>query len=148
MDSGKGNVYECRAKGIFRKEKLKPLVGDYAQIEVIDEKEKTGTVVKILQRKNQLIRPMIGSRMELYRAQAPRAMRIQPITRPPEEKSHSPPRITNRIRPNGAWISSTIKLTGTGAVIPCQLRIKKISANRLKIARTTERSVIGHYRKK
>ncbi len=40
VDTGNGAVYECRAKGIFRKEKLKPLVGDYAQIEVIDEKKK------------------------------------------------------------------------------------------------------------
>ena len=35
-----GAVYECRAKGIFRKEKLKPLVGEYAQIVVIDLKKK------------------------------------------------------------------------------------------------------------
>ena len=61
VDTGNGAVYECRAKGIFRKEKLKPLVGDYAQIEVIDEKEKTGNVVKILQRKNQLIRPAVAN---------------------------------------------------------------------------------------
>ena len=27
-------TYECKAKGIFRKEKLKPLVGDYVEIEV------------------------------------------------------------------------------------------------------------------
>ena len=40
VDSGKGEAYECRAKGIFRKEKLKPLVGDYVEIEVLDEKEK------------------------------------------------------------------------------------------------------------
>ena len=61
MDTGNGAVYECRAKGIFRKEKLKPLVGDYAQIEVIDEKEKTGNVVRILPRKNQLIRPAVAN---------------------------------------------------------------------------------------
>ena len=40
VDTGNGAVYECRAKGIFRKEKLKPLVGDYVEIEVLDEKEK------------------------------------------------------------------------------------------------------------
>ena len=61
VDSGKGQVYECRAKGIFRKEKLKPLVGDYAEIEVIDEKEKTGNVTAILPRKNQLIRPAVAN---------------------------------------------------------------------------------------
>ena len=33
-------VYECKAKGIFRKEKIKPLVGDNVKIEIIDENEK------------------------------------------------------------------------------------------------------------
>ena len=61
VDSGKGEAYECRAKGIFRKEKLKPLVGDYVEIEVLDEKEKTGNVVKILPRKNRLIRPAVAN---------------------------------------------------------------------------------------
>ena len=46
--SEKGEVYECRAKGIFRKEKLKPLVGDYVEVEILDPEEKTGNVVKIL----------------------------------------------------------------------------------------------------
>ena len=59
--SAEGNIYECRAKGIFRKEKLKPLVGDYGEIEIIDEKEKTGNLVKILPRKNQLIRPAVAN---------------------------------------------------------------------------------------
>ena len=59
--SAGGNIYECRAKGIFRKEKLKPLVGDYGEIEIIDEKEKTGNLVKILPRKNQLIRPAVAN---------------------------------------------------------------------------------------
>ncbi len=61
VDAGKGEAYECRAKGIFRKEKLKPLVGDYVEIEVLDEKEKTGNVIKILPRKNQLIRPAVAN---------------------------------------------------------------------------------------
>ena len=50
-------VYECKAKGIFRKEKKKPLVGDNVEIEVLDEKEKLGNLVRILPRKNELIRP-------------------------------------------------------------------------------------------
>ena len=32
-------VYECKAKGVFRKEKIKPLVGDNVEIEVLDEAE-------------------------------------------------------------------------------------------------------------
>ena len=31
-----GVIYECKAKGIFRREKIKPLVGDLVELEVID----------------------------------------------------------------------------------------------------------------
>ena len=54
-------VYECKAKGIFRKEKIKPLVGDDVLIEVIDEEEKTGNIVKVLPRKNELVRPAVAN---------------------------------------------------------------------------------------
>ena len=40
-----GNTYECRAKGIFRKDKFKPLVGDNVDITVLDEKELEGSVI-------------------------------------------------------------------------------------------------------
>lgn len=42
-----GNTYECRAKGIFRKDKFKPLVGDNVDITVLDEKELEGSVTEI-----------------------------------------------------------------------------------------------------
>ena len=45
-------IYECKAKGIFRKDKQKPLVGDNVEIEVLDEQEKEGSVTAILPRKN------------------------------------------------------------------------------------------------
>lgn len=54
-------VYECKAKGIFRKEKIKPLVGDNVKIEIIDENEKTGNITEILPRKNELIRPAVAN---------------------------------------------------------------------------------------
>ncbi|MCD8337931.1 MAG: ribosome small subunit-dependent GTPase A [Lachnospiraceae bacterium] len=57
VHTGDGTVYECRAKGIFRKEKVKPLVGDDVEISVLDEKERTGNVDRLLPRKNMLIRP-------------------------------------------------------------------------------------------
>ncbi len=55
--------YECRAKGIFRNRKEKPLVGDMAEIETVadSEKENTGNVVKILPRRNQLLRPEVSN---------------------------------------------------------------------------------------
>lgn len=54
-------LYECKAKGIFRKRKIKPLIGDNVQIDVIDEKAKTGNIVEILPRKNELIRPAVSN---------------------------------------------------------------------------------------
>lgn len=57
VDVAESGIYECKAKGIFRKEKKKPLVGDNVEIEVLDQSEMTGNLVRILPRKNQLIRP-------------------------------------------------------------------------------------------
>ena len=54
-------IYECKAKGAFRQQKLKPLVGDNVQIDIINEEEKTGNVVEILPRKNALIRPAVAN---------------------------------------------------------------------------------------
>lgn len=54
-------VYECKAKGIFRKEKLKPLVGDNVEMKVLDEEKKTGNIEEILERKNELIRPAVSN---------------------------------------------------------------------------------------
>ena len=58
VDSG---LYECKAKGVFRKEKIKPLVGDYVEIDVLDDIEKKGNIVEILERKNELIRPAVAN---------------------------------------------------------------------------------------
>lgn len=57
VDVVESGIYECKAKGIFRKENMKPLVGDEVEIEVLDEKMKVGNLVRILPRKNELIRP-------------------------------------------------------------------------------------------
>lgn len=56
-----GEIYECRAKGIFRKDNFKPLVGDNVGIDVLDEKEKEGSVTAVLPRKNSLIRPAVAN---------------------------------------------------------------------------------------
>ncbi len=54
-------VFECKAKGIFRKEKVKPLVGDNVRMDVISLEEKTGNVAEILPRENELIRPAVAN---------------------------------------------------------------------------------------
>ena len=54
-------IYECRAKGIFRKEGIKPLVGDDVEIELTHEKDMEANIVHILPRKNELRRPQISN---------------------------------------------------------------------------------------
>ncbi|MDD6482948.1 MAG: ribosome small subunit-dependent GTPase A, partial [Lachnospiraceae bacterium] len=47
-------IYECKAKGVFRKQGIKPLVGDMVEIAVIDEDKHIGNVEELLPRKNAL----------------------------------------------------------------------------------------------
>lgn len=54
-------IYECKAKGAFRKEKVKPLVGDNVEIDILDEEKKLGNIRVILERKNELIRPAVAN---------------------------------------------------------------------------------------
>ena len=54
-------VYECKAKGVFRNRKVKPLVGDRVEIQVIDETEHKGNMEEILPRTSELIRPAVAN---------------------------------------------------------------------------------------
>ncbi|MBM6830156.1 ribosome small subunit-dependent GTPase A [Anaerotignum lactatifermentans] len=54
-------VYECRARGIFRKEGIRPTVGDDVEISVLDEKNKKGSLDVIFPRRNELIRPRVAN---------------------------------------------------------------------------------------
>lgn len=56
-----GEVYACKAKGIFRKDNQKPLVGDNVEITVTHEKDKEGSLIKIFPRKNSLVRPAVAN---------------------------------------------------------------------------------------
>ncbi len=57
----KEKLYECRAKGAFRNDRIKPLVGDDVRIQVISEEDATGNIVWILPRKSSLIRPAVAN---------------------------------------------------------------------------------------
>lgn len=54
-------LFECKAKGIFRKDRQKPLIGDLVEIEVLNEKERIGNVIGLCPRKNALIRPQVAN---------------------------------------------------------------------------------------
>ncbi len=54
-------VYSCKAKGIFRNENIKPLIGDDVDISVIDSVNHEGSLDYIYPRKNELIRPSVSN---------------------------------------------------------------------------------------
>ena len=54
-------IYECKAKGVFRNQNIKPLVGDDVEIAILDEEKKKGNIERILPRKNELIRPAVAN---------------------------------------------------------------------------------------
>ena len=51
-------VFECKARGIFRKKRITPTVGDYVSIEVQGKK---GSIEEIRERKNSLVRPPVAN---------------------------------------------------------------------------------------
>ena len=61
VHDGHSRTYECRAKGIFRNQNIKPLVGDNVVFDVLDEGEQTGNIREILPRTNELIRPAVAN---------------------------------------------------------------------------------------
>ena len=54
-------IYECKAKGIFRNKKIKPLVGDNVEITVLNTDPPEGNIDRILERKSELIRPAVAN---------------------------------------------------------------------------------------
>jgi len=54
-------IYECKAKGVFRKDNRKPLVGDDVEMDVLDEENALGNIRDLLPRKSALIRPAVAN---------------------------------------------------------------------------------------
>ncbi|MFP7477688.1 ribosome small subunit-dependent GTPase A [Terribacillus saccharophilus] len=54
-----GETYQCRGRGVFRKQKITPLVGD--QVEFEAETKQEGYVLDVRPRKNELVRPPIAN---------------------------------------------------------------------------------------
>ena len=59
-----GEVFECKARGSFRKQGITPLVGDNVNISVFDNSE--NAIETILPRKNELIRPPLANLDSLF----------------------------------------------------------------------------------
>lgn len=58
---GTGKIYECKAKGVFRKDHRKPLVGDDVLMDVLDEEKALGNITQLLPRRSELIRPAVAN---------------------------------------------------------------------------------------
>ncbi len=61
VHDGREMVYQCRAKGIFRNRKVKPLVGDDVDFSILHEADQEGNINEILPRKNALPRPAVAN---------------------------------------------------------------------------------------
>lgn len=61
VDIPEYGLFECKAKGSFRNQKLKPLPGDHVVIDVLDNEKRLGNISEILERKNELIRPAVAN---------------------------------------------------------------------------------------
>ena len=59
VEAADGIVYECKARGVFRKEKITPLAGDRVEINV--ESNNKNSIDKILERRNFFKRPPIAN---------------------------------------------------------------------------------------
>lgn len=63
VDTG-GSIIECKARGIFRKKGLSPVVGDNVVISI--EKEGYAAISEILPRKNSIVRPAVANIDKLF----------------------------------------------------------------------------------
>ncbi len=54
-------VIECKARGKFRHKGLSPMIGDEVVVEDDNDHEGKGVITKILDRKNQLLRPAVAN---------------------------------------------------------------------------------------
>lgn len=55
------SVIECRARGLFRNQNIKPLVGDKVIIRLTEENKNFGYIEEILERKNEMKRPSVSN---------------------------------------------------------------------------------------
>ncbi|MDR2163081.1 MAG: ribosome small subunit-dependent GTPase A [Clostridiales Family XIII bacterium] len=58
-ESSASRVYRCRARGVLKKDGISPLVGDEAEIDILDDDD--GVVTAILPRRNSFVRPAVAN---------------------------------------------------------------------------------------
>ncbi len=61
VDVAGSGIYQCKAKGLFRRQKIKPLVGDEVRITVTHEQDMEANIEEIFPRKSELYRPAVAN---------------------------------------------------------------------------------------
>ena len=64
VEAADGNIYECKARGIFRKKKMAPCAGD--RVTIACEEDGTASIEAIAPRRNELIRPPVANIDQLF----------------------------------------------------------------------------------
>jgi len=109
-------IYECKLRGIFRKNKLTPFVGDHVNISL--DEDGTCTVEEILPRKNFLIRPPISNIDQLIIVVSvcdpvPSTLIIDKIIAAAEDKGIEPILVISKTDLQGSeWLREIYEKTG------------------------------------
>lgn len=93
-------VYECKARGVFRRNAITPLVGDH--VKLLIEENQSPVIAEILPRKNSLIRPPMANLDKLVLVAAtcdpaPSTLVIDKIIAAAEDKGISPILVISKI---------------------------------------------------
>ncbi|HZK38408.1 MAG TPA: ribosome small subunit-dependent GTPase A [Clostridia bacterium] len=56
-----GEIFECKPRGLFRKKKIVPVIGDYVKIDILDNENRKGVIEEIEARQNELTRPPVSN---------------------------------------------------------------------------------------
>lgn len=93
-------VYECKARGVFRRNAITPLVGDH--VKLLIEENQSPVIAEILPRKNSLIRPPMANLDQLVLVAAtcdpaPSTLVIDKIIATAEDKGISPILVISKI---------------------------------------------------
>ena len=93
-------VYECKARGVFRRNAITPLVGDH--VKLLIEENQSPVIAEILPRKNSFIRPPMANLDQLVLVAAtcdpaPSTLVIDKIIAAAEDKGISPILVISKI---------------------------------------------------
>ncbi len=95
-----GTLYECKARGVFRKNAVTPLVGDH--VKIVTEENRSALIAEILPRKNFLIRPPVANLDQLVLVVSscsprPNTLVIDKMIAAAEDKGISPVLVVSKV---------------------------------------------------